>query len=179
MATSYKLSLITISLIAIILILSFTVNGLAYSTVTVRVLIHSGTHASSGCVNGTVDCLSTSNATNLVTGVWFTWGFSGSINSTTLAPYDVLVMPGGDGFGSGYRQDPSISSTDIRNWVASGKGYFGTCAGAYGGTFITEYNIYFILCLGCSTTRKCTCCIVRFVIFDRKYDFCWPLYTKH
>jgi glutamine amidotransferase-like uncharacterized protein len=133
------LSWLTICFVTLVLLLSITNNGSAYSTVTVNVLIHNGTHADSGCVSGTVACLSTSNVSNFIPGVWFTWGFNGSINSTTLSGYDVLVMPGGDGFGSGYRQDPSISSTDIRNWVASGKGYFGTCAGAYGGSFIT-YN---------------------------------------
>ncbi|MCX7918333.1 MAG: BPL-N domain-containing protein [bacterium] len=106
----------------------------AFSIVTVNVLIHNGIHASANSVNGTVACLSTANYHNLVPGVWFTWGFNGTINASTLSGYDVLVMPGGDGFGSGYRLDPNINSNDIKNWIATGKGYYGTCAGAYGGT---------------------------------------------
>lgn len=113
--------------------LSMVNSGNAYSVITVKVLIHNGAHAGSNCVNGTVACLSTSNVTNLIPGVWFKWGFSGAINKSTLAGYEVLVMPGGDGFGKGYYRDSSINAADIRKWVASGKGYFGTCAGAYGG----------------------------------------------
>lgn len=124
---------IIIGLIVILFVFGSAVNGNAFSTVTVNVLIHNGTNASTNCVNGTVACLSTANVGNLVSGVWFTWGFNGTINATTLAGYDVLVMPGGNGFGSGYRVDSNINANDIRTWVASGKGYYGTCAGAYGG----------------------------------------------
>jgi glutamine amidotransferase-like uncharacterized protein len=108
-------------------------NSNAYSTVTVNVLVHNGEHAAGNCVKNTVACLSTSNANNLIPGVWFTWGYNAAINASTLAGYDVLVMPGGDGFGKGYYRDSTISASDIRKWVADGKGFFGTCAGAYGG----------------------------------------------
>ncbi|MFB3896105.1 MAG: hypothetical protein ACE14V_07370 [bacterium] len=129
----------SICFLTVVLLLAGADWGNAYSTITVNVLIHNGTNASSNCVNGTVACLSTSNVSNLIPGVWFTWGFNGTINATTLSGYDVLVMPGGNGFGSGYRVDSNINANDIRTWVASGKGYFGTCAGAYGGSYIT-YN---------------------------------------
>lgn len=102
----------------------------AGSTTTIKVLIYSGTYASSSCVNGLKTALDYANANNLIPGVQFTYATSTVINSATLAGYDVLNLPGGDG-GYYYLHSSKISISAIKSFVANGGGYLGICAGAY------------------------------------------------
>jgi glutamine amidotransferase-like uncharacterized protein len=100
---------------------------------TVRVLVYSGNGAISDCVTGVVNALISANNNNLVPGYRFTYGKSTTITSSILANYDLLVMPGGDS-GYTYIHTSSISSTAIKNFVSSGHGFLGICAGAYAGS---------------------------------------------
>merc|ERR1712025_1369797 len=47
-----------------------------------------------------------------------------------LQGYDVILMPGGSSF---YTNQPDVDVQAIKSFVSGGKGYYGTCAGAYGG----------------------------------------------
>lgn len=52
------------------------------------------------------------------------------ITSSALSGYDVVLMPGGSSF---YVSQSDVDVSAIKAFVKSGKGYYGTCAGAYGG----------------------------------------------
>ena len=99
-------------------------------TETIKVLIYSGIYAASDCVTGLETALTYDDTHNVIPGVNFTYATSTVINAATLAGYNVLIMPGGDG-GSLYLGSSSISGTAIKNFVANGGGYLGICAGAY------------------------------------------------
>lgn len=102
------------------------------STKTIKVLIYNGEYSIASCVSGIKKGLSTANSKNLVPGYRFTYATSTIITSSRLAGYDVLAMPGGAD-GDYYVYSSSISATAIKNFVASGHGYIGICAGAYSG----------------------------------------------
>lgn len=108
---------------------------------TIKVLIYNGEYASTNCVNGIKSALDYANTKNVIANVVFTYATSTKITSTTLTGYDVLAMPGGSG-GYYYLNSGSISGSAIKNFVASGKGYIGICAGAYSATARTDgyYN---------------------------------------
>ncbi len=111
------------------------------STKTIKVLIYDGIYSISDCVTGIEDDLNTANSKHLVPGYNFTYATSTIINSAILSPYDVLAMPGGTA-GSSYISSNSISGTAIKNFVASGKGYLGICAGAYAGSYYVNGMYY-------------------------------------
>ncbi|HTX61330.1 MAG TPA: pseudomurein-binding repeat-containing protein [Methanobacterium sp.] len=113
-----------------------TVNA-AGAVKTIKVLIYSGSEASINCVNGMIKALDYANTNSVIANVVFSYATSTIINSATLTGYDVLAMPGGSG-GYYYLQSGSISGSAIRNFVASGKGYIGICAGAYAAAAHTD-----------------------------------------
>ena len=100
---------------------------------TIRVLIYNGNGAITSCVNGVVNALKSANNNNLVPGYRFTYGKSTSVTSSILVNYDLLVMPGGNS-GYTYIHSSSISSSAIKNFISSGHGFLGICAGAYAGS---------------------------------------------
>lgn len=102
------------------------------TTKTIKVLIYSGKYSIGSCVTGIKTGLNTANSKHLVPGYKFTYATSTTITSSKLKGYDVLAMPGGTD-GDYYVYSKSISSTAIKNFVSSGKGYLGICAGAYSG----------------------------------------------
>lgn len=55
---------------------------------------------------------------------------SKTISAETLKGYDVVLMPGGYAF---YTNQPDVDVEAIQEFVKGGGGYFGTCAGAFGG----------------------------------------------
>lgn len=113
--------------------------GSSGTIINIKVLIYNGNQAAYSCVNGIKTSLNTANSKKLVPGYTFTYGTSTVINSATLSGYDVLAMPGGTS-GYNYMHSSAISATAIKNFVKSGKGYLGICAGAYAGTYrVYEY----------------------------------------
>ncbi len=105
--------------------------GSTSTTKTIRVLIYNGNGAIASCVNGIKICLATVNNNNLLPGYTFTYSTSSTITSSLLANYDLLAMPGGT---SGKTYLNSVSQSAVRNFVSSGHGYLGICAGAYSGS---------------------------------------------
>ncbi len=110
------------------------------STKTVRVLIYSYYVSSSekgalpSCVNGIKTALDSVNNKNLVPGYKFTYATSTTISSSILSNYDLLVLPGGSK-GSDYMNFLSSSAKSaIRNFVYTGHGFLGICAGGYAGS---------------------------------------------
>src|ERR1039458_1765453 len=93
---------------------------------TIRVLIYNGNGAITSYVTGIKTALTSANTNNLVPGYRFTYATSGSITTSILSNYDLLVMPGGS---SGRTYINSVSSSAIKNFVSSGNGYLGICAG--------------------------------------------------
>jgi hypothetical protein len=67
---------------------------------------------------------------DLIPGVTIRGTKSSTISSSTLSGYDVVLMPGGSSF---YTQQSDVDVQAIKSFVKGGKGYYGTCAGAYGG----------------------------------------------
>ena len=110
-------------------------------TETIKVLIYSGIYTATDCVTGLETALKYDNTHNVIPGVNFTYATSTVINAATLAGYNVLIMPGGDG-GSLYLGSSSISGTAIKNFVANGGGYLGICAGAYAGANYVSGDYY-------------------------------------
>jgi len=98
---------------------------------TIRVLIYNGNGAISDCVTGIETALNSANTKNLVPGYYFTYSTSKSITTSILFNYDILAMPGGT---SGKTYINSVSGSVIRNFVSTGHGYLGICAGAYSGS---------------------------------------------
>lgn len=101
------------------------------TTKTVRVLIYNGNGAITSCVNGIKTSLDSANNNNLVPGYRFTYSTSGTITSSVLANFDLIAMPGGS---SGKTYLNYVSASAIKNFVSSGHGYLGICAGAYAGS---------------------------------------------
>jgi glutamine amidotransferase-like uncharacterized protein len=99
------------------------------STSVVKVLIFDGKGVMSTSVDGIEDCLNQSNQENLTPGIKFEYSTSTEINSKTLSGYDILILPGGEA--PEYLQSDDINSADIKQFIDSGKGYLGICAGAY------------------------------------------------
>lgn len=66
---------------------------------------------------------------NLTPNYSFKYATTTVINSHILSSYDVLVMPGGDGYA--YVNGNTIDSQALKQFVSGGKGYLGICAGAY------------------------------------------------
>jgi glutamine amidotransferase-like uncharacterized protein len=119
------------------------------STKTVRVLIYNGNGACTTYVNGIISALYTANTKNLVPGYRFSYSTSKTITSSILSKYDLLAMPGGT---SGKIYLNSISSSVIRNFVSSGHGYLGICAGAYAGSSYVN-GLYYAW--GVATNVRC------------------------
>ena len=65
----------------------------------------------------------------LTVGLAFIQGFGIASLAQSLGP-DVVIIPGGDS-GRAYLGDSALSGAALRALVSGGKGYFGTCAGAY------------------------------------------------
>ena len=101
----------------------------ASSPVTINVLIYDGDGVIPDSVDGIEDCLDYANSENIAPNVHFNYSTTEEINSQTLSGYDVLIMPGG--LASTYLEDPNIDVDDLKNFVYSGKGYLGICAGSY------------------------------------------------
>lgn len=97
--------------------------------VTVNVLIYDGDGVIPGSVNGVEDCLDDVNNENFDSEVHFNYSTTEAVNSGTLSGYNVLIMPGG--LASTYLNNPEINAEDLENFVSSGNGYVGICAGAY------------------------------------------------
>ncbi|UTB32064.1 MAG: BPL-N domain-containing protein [Methanobacterium sp. ERen5] len=98
---------------------------------TIKVLIYSGRGSINSCVSGVINGLHYSNSKNLVPGYKFSCGTTRTINSKTLAGYNVLVMPGGT---SGLNYIKNVNGNAIKKFVSSSHGYVGICAGAYSGS---------------------------------------------
>ncbi|HTX61530.1 MAG TPA: BPL-N domain-containing protein [Methanobacterium sp.] len=112
-----------------------TYEGTSTPTTTtqeIKVLIYNGEYSIGVCVTGIKKGLDSANTNNLVPGYHFTYATSTTITSTKLSGYDVLAMPGGAD-GDYYVYSSSISASAIKNFVSSGHGYLGICAGAYSG----------------------------------------------
>ena len=137
-----KWILILIPLI-ILIIFSLTIDQLEFFGVSkeVRVLIYNGPEASPNCVGKIEDILNKSNTEHLTKNVKFTYNTSNLVNKETLSSYDVLIMPGTN-VGYDYVYSESVDGEAIKNFVASGNGYVGICAGAYSGAQYTDgwYN---------------------------------------
>ena len=108
-----------------------TASSSVSTTKNIRVLIYSGTGAASDCVKGIQTALTSANNNNLVPGYHFTYTKSGTITTSILSNYDLLAMPGGS---SGKTYIKYVSGSVIRNFVSTGHGYLGICAGAYAGS---------------------------------------------
>ncbi len=117
--------------------INFETEGSTGSTTsqTIKVLIYNGDKVAKDSADGIKTALDSSNANNLVPGYYFTYNTSTIIDSTVLASYDVLAMPGGNDYITSYEGTTidSINADAIKNFVASGKGYLGICAGAFAG----------------------------------------------
>jgi hypothetical protein len=113
-----------------------TSSGVAKSARNIKVLIYNGKNANIDSVNQIKSSLGTANTKQLAPGYSFTYRTSTVINAATLQGYDVLVIPGADML---YIQNDgktidSINQTALKNFVASGKGFYGICGGAYCGS---------------------------------------------
>lgn len=108
---------------------------------TIRVLIYNGEYSASKGPYATRDALISANKNQLIKDVLFKVDFAKAINKDTLKDHDVLVMPGGSG-GLDYLEWSKINGQAIKDFVANGNGYMGTCAGAYAGASKVEgwYN---------------------------------------
>jgi glutamine amidotransferase-like uncharacterized protein len=96
----------------------------------VKVLIYNGPDTLPKSVEGVKSSLNIANNKNLVPGLRFAYSTNSVINSNTLKSFDVLVIPGGNSGGL-YINNRNLNRESIKNFVKSGKGYLGICAGAY------------------------------------------------
>jgi len=67
---------------------------------------------------------------DLIPGVTIRGTKAKRITASALQGYDVVLMPGGSSF---YTSQSDVDVSAIKSFVKGGKGYYGTCAGAYGG----------------------------------------------
>lgn len=104
------------------------------STKTVRVLIYTGNGAITSCVSGIKTALTSVNNNNLVPGYKFTYATSPTISASILSNYDLLAMPGGSSGRTYINSLSSSAKSAIKNFVYSGHGFLGICAGAYAGS---------------------------------------------
>ena len=108
-----------------------TGNAPIRHTKNIRVLIYNGTGSLNTSVNGIKKCLASVNKNHILTGYKFTYSTSSSITASILTNYDLLVMPGGTHNKKYYNY---VSQSIVRNFVSTGHGYLGICAGAYSGS---------------------------------------------
>ncbi len=106
----------------------------------IKVLIYDGPEADSNCTLQTEIILNNYNKNNS-SNIKFDYNTTDVIDAATLANYNVLYMSGGQG-GEQYVDSENINSDAIRNFVASGNGYVGICAGAYAGANYTDGLYY-------------------------------------
>ncbi|OPX59997.1 MAG: hypothetical protein A4E25_00796 [Methanobacterium sp. PtaB.Bin024] len=104
-------------------------NDISNGVTVVKVLIYSGDGSMEESVAGIKACIDESNNMNLTPGYYFEYDTTGTINSNTLSSYDVLIMPGGST--ETYLNSNNIDADAIKQFVNSGNGYLGICAGAY------------------------------------------------
>jgi glutamine amidotransferase-like uncharacterized protein len=97
-----------------------------------KVLIYDGAGVMDSSVDGVEDTLNASNNENISANNKILYNTSSVINSNTLSGYDVLIMPGGEA--ADYLANDDIDGNSIKQFVSSGKGYIGICAGAYAGS---------------------------------------------
>ncbi|MGA2675411.1 MAG: BPL-N domain-containing protein [Methanobacterium sp.] len=102
----------------------------------IKVLIYDGPEADSNCTLQTEIILNNANE-NKSSNIKFEYNTTNVITADTLADYNVLYMPGGQG-GEQYVDSENINSDAIENFVASGNGFVGICAGAYAGANYTD-----------------------------------------
>jgi glutamine amidotransferase-like uncharacterized protein len=114
---------------------SVSKNVVSTSYKPIKVLIYNGNGAINSCVVGVENGLTYANSKNLVPGYRFSYKTTKTINSAVLSGYNVLVMPGGS---SGLNYIKTINSYAIKQFVSSGHGYVGICAGAYSGSKYVE-----------------------------------------
>lgn len=103
---------------------------------TVDVLIYNGLDADYNGVMLIEEALSRANSEDKNYKVKFEVKTADTINKDTLSGIDVLVMPGG--IGKSFLNNEKVNGTAIKEFVASGNGYVGICAGAYSGAHYTE-----------------------------------------
>lgn len=87
-----------------------------------KVLIYNGEHSAQRGPYNTAEALQQAG---------IEYKFIQNISAPTLAGYDVLVMPGGDGGRAYLNHFTTTSKQAIKDFVYNGGGYYGTCAGAY------------------------------------------------
>jgi glutamine amidotransferase-like uncharacterized protein len=103
----------------------------------INVLVYSGSGTSANCVYQIENCLDQANNENYISGVRFTYKTSNVIDNNSLSGYDVVIMPGSSE-GYDYLDNDEINVSDLKSFIASGKGFIGICAGAYSGAEYTE-----------------------------------------
>lgn len=103
---------------------------------TVNVLIYNGSDADYNGVAQIKEALNKVNTENNNSEVKFEVKTADIINQDTLSGIDVLVMPGG--IGKSFLTNERVNGTAVKEFVASGNGYVGICAGAYSGAHYTE-----------------------------------------
>ncbi len=107
----------------------------------VRILVYNGTGADDNCVDQVINCLDISNTEKLTPNIDFIYNTTDTINTRTLTGYDVLIMPGGTD-ATAYLDNTNIDENAIKNFVSSGNGYIGICAGAYSGAEYIDDSYY-------------------------------------
>lgn len=133
-----KLILSLLAIFLIVILVYGTDNLLAQtdskntSTTVTKVLIYDGDGVMGTSVEGIENTLNSSNNQNISANNKIVYNTSSVINSKTLSGYDVLIMPGGEA--ADYLSNDEIDGGAIKQFVSSGKGYIGICAGAYAGS---------------------------------------------
>lgn len=117
-------------LISVILIFGGGSNEDETNYAVVKVLIYSGYNTDSNSITQMEDSIDQANNAHLVPGVKFTYNTSDVIDNKTLQGYDVVIM-GGSSNGFQYIDNDDIDVDDLEDFVESGKGFVGICAGAY------------------------------------------------
>ena len=97
-----------------------------------KVLIYNGQGVMESSVEGIEDTINDSNNQNVSPNNKLEYNTTTTINSNTLSGYDVLIMPGGEAID--YIHNDEIDANALKQFVSSGKGYIGICAGAYAGS---------------------------------------------
>lgn len=102
------------------------IPAVALAQKNIKVLSFTGQGAGIDDVNNQHMCF----GKDLIPGVTIRGTKASRITASALQGYDVVLMPGGSSF---YTQQSDVDVNAIRAFVKGGKGYYGTCAGAYGG----------------------------------------------
>jgi glutamine amidotransferase-like uncharacterized protein len=105
-----------------------------------KVLIYNGDGVMGSSVEGIEDTINDSNNQNVSSNNKLEYNTTTTINSNTLSGYDVLIMPGGETID--YLHNDEIDANALKQFVSSGKGYIGICAGAYAASnyVVGEYS---------------------------------------